>query len=75
MWVKISKEMGMPWRAVEAMHWQLGEGEMTRRAGVKPFSVGFLALDESLNKTDLETLGEGQTPSHSDLLALQGETE
>lgn len=29
----------MPWRAVEAMHWQLGEHEMAKRAGVTPFSL------------------------------------
>ncbi len=31
--------MGVPWRAAEAMHWQLGEVEMARRAGVVPFSL------------------------------------
>lgn len=29
----------MPWRAVEAMHWQMGEHEMAKRAGVTPFSL------------------------------------
>ena len=24
MWSKVAKEMGIPWRAVEAMHWHLG---------------------------------------------------
>lgn len=28
----------MPWRAVEAMHWTMGEEEMARRAGVQAFS-------------------------------------
>lgn len=37
MWTRVAEEMGMPWRAVEAMHWQLGEHEMARRAGVTPF--------------------------------------
>ncbi|KLJ10126.1 hypothetical protein EMPG_14481 [Blastomyces silverae] len=37
MWSKIALEMGVPWRAAEAMHWQLGEQEMARRAGVLPF--------------------------------------
>ncbi|KAJ9602004.1 hypothetical protein H2200_013563 [Cladophialophora chaetospira] len=31
--------MAMPWRAVEAMHWQMGEHEMAKRAGVTPFSL------------------------------------
>lgn len=34
----IEAEMKIPWRACEAMHWQMGEDEMARRAGVKPFS-------------------------------------
>src|SRR5271154_637393 len=39
MWSKIAEEMSIPWRAAEAMHWQMGEQEMARRAGVTPFSL------------------------------------
>lgn len=39
MWARIAEEMAMPWRAVEAMHWQMGEHEMAKRAGVTPFSL------------------------------------
>ncbi len=39
MWSKVAEEMAMPWRAVEAMHWQMGEHEMAKRAGVTPFSL------------------------------------
>lgn len=39
MWLKVAEEMAMPWRAVEAMHWQMGEHEMAKRAGVSPFSL------------------------------------
>ncbi|EXL67843.1 hypothetical protein FOPG_16066 [Fusarium oxysporum f. sp. conglutinans race 2 54008] len=39
MWAKIAEEMAVPWRAVEAMHWQLGEADMARRAGVLPFRL------------------------------------
>ncbi|WEW61832.1 hypothetical protein PRK78_007329 [Emydomyces testavorans] len=38
MWSRIAEEMAIPWRAAEAMHWQLGEAEMAQRAGVTPFS-------------------------------------
>ena len=38
MWAPVAEEMSIPWRAAEAMHWQLGEQEMARRAGVTPFS-------------------------------------
>lgn len=39
MWAKIAEEMAIPWRAAEAMHWQMGEIEMARRAGVTPFAL------------------------------------
>lgn len=39
MWSKIAEEMTIPWRAAEAMHWQMGEHEMARRAGVTPFAL------------------------------------
>ncbi|KAK0635050.1 hypothetical protein B0T17DRAFT_484475, partial [Bombardia bombarda] len=39
MWAKVAEEMQVPWRAAEAMHWQLGENEMARRAGVTLFSL------------------------------------
>uniref|UniRef100_L2FRF8 Myb dna-binding domain protein n=1 Tax=Colletotrichum fructicola (strain Nara gc5) TaxID=1213859 RepID=L2FRF8_COLFN len=39
MWAKVAEEMAVPWRAAEAMHWQLGEADMARRAGVVPFSL------------------------------------
>ncbi|KAH8888214.1 hypothetical protein GQ53DRAFT_767719 [Thozetella sp. PMI_491] len=39
MWAKVAEEMQVPWRAAEAMHWQLGENDMARRAGVVPFSL------------------------------------
>jgi hypothetical protein len=38
-------EMGIPWRAAEAMHWQLGEKDMAHRAGVVPFSLSSVAMD------------------------------
>lgn len=39
MWAKVAEELAVPWRAAEAMHWQLGEADMARRAGVIPFSL------------------------------------
>jgi hypothetical protein len=39
MWAKVAEEMAVPWRAAEAMHWQLGEADMTQRAGVNTFSL------------------------------------
>jgi hypothetical protein len=33
----IAKEMALPWRAVEAMHWQMGQEDMASRANVPVF--------------------------------------
>ena len=54
MWAKIAKEMGIPWRAAEAMHWQLGEEDIARRAGTVPFShSSSVVLEQSpKNKRD-----------------------
>lgn len=45
MWSKVAEEMAVPWRAAEAMHWQLGENDMARRAGVVPFSLSTITID------------------------------
>ncbi|KAI9817591.1 MAG: hypothetical protein M1826_001577 [Phylliscum demangeonii] len=39
MWSKVAEEMNLPWPAAETMHWQLGQHDMARRAGVTPFSL------------------------------------
>lgn len=33
----VAKEMGLPWRAIEAIHWQMGAEEMASRANVPVF--------------------------------------
>ncbi|KAF4464702.1 hypothetical protein FALBO_8451 [Fusarium albosuccineum] len=47
MWAKVAEEMAVPWRAAEAMHWQLGEADMARRAGVIPFSLAAVNVDNN----------------------------
>lgn len=39
LWNPIATELGVPWRACEAMHWALGEADMCRRAHVLPFPM------------------------------------
>src|ERR1700744_236764 len=34
MWDMIAKEMELPWRAVESMHWQMGQEDLASRANV-----------------------------------------
>ena len=58
MWEKISKEMALPWRAAEAMHWQIGEVEMAQRANVPVFH---LAGQQNANTTP----GAGMPDSRS----------
>jgi hypothetical protein len=62
MWGKVAQEIGLPWRAVEAMHWQLGEQNMARRAGVVPFSLSSVALDTPLK---MPTGPQGSGPGTS----------
>ncbi|KAK2590088.1 hypothetical protein QQS21_012234 [Conoideocrella luteorostrata] len=45
MWAKVAEELAVPWRAAEAMHWQLGESDMARRAGVVPFSLAAVNVE------------------------------
>ena len=46
MWSQVAGEMKIPWRAAEAMHWQLGEEDIARRAGTVPFSISSSAALE-----------------------------
>ncbi|OIW27943.1 hypothetical protein CONLIGDRAFT_682951 [Coniochaeta ligniaria NRRL 30616] len=69
MWAKVAEEMQVPWRAAEAMHWQLGEADMARRAGVTPFSLQAPG-PEGQHGTQLyhhrtsPSRGHGYSPSH-----------
>lgn len=60
MWSRIAEEMAIPWRAAEAMHWQMGEQEMARRAGVTPFS-----LTTNLNQQQDPQPPPSSLPPHS----------
>jgi hypothetical protein len=60
MWSKIAEEMGIPWRAAEAMHWQIGEKEMARRAGVAAFSLVQSSSEQS-RRPRLASNGNGKT--------------
>ncbi|KAI1060034.1 hypothetical protein LB507_011617 [Fusarium sp. FIESC RH6] len=51
MWAKVAEEMGIPWRAAEAMHWQLGEADMARRADVVPFSLVTVNVERDTGQT------------------------
>lgn len=54
MWAKIAEEMAIPWRAAEAMHWQMGEHEMARRAGVTPFTLANVGSNSNLAPSRLQ---------------------
>ena len=64
MWAKVAEELAVPWRAAEAMHWQLGEQDMARRAGVTPFSLA--AVNAEANAA-----GRRNSPSHGHLSQSQ----
>ncbi|KAK5997005.1 hypothetical protein PT974_02354 [Cladobotryum mycophilum] len=61
MWAKVAEELAVPWRAAEAMHWQLGEADMARRAGVVPFSLA--AVNVEATGRGLPPRGHAQTQS------------
>lgn len=54
--------MQVPWRAAEAMHWQLGEADMARRAGVVPFSLTSTNSQQDSNRS---SPSRGHVHSHS----------
>lgn len=63
MWEKIAKEMQIPWRAAEAMHWQIGDIEMAQRANVPVFHLGGGGGHGSAPSIDGSIGGRGE---HSD---------
>ncbi|CAG7557256.1 unnamed protein product [Fusarium equiseti] len=63
MWAKVAEEMAVPWRAAEAMHWQLGEADMARRAGVIPFSLA--AVNVEGNNSHRSSPSRNHVHSHS----------
>jgi hypothetical protein len=70
MWSKVAEEMAVPWRAAEAMHWQLGENDMARRAGVVPFSLSSASLDSpSAIQHSAPARGHSHSQSHSGTMA------
>ncbi|KAJ4271662.1 hypothetical protein NW762_000367 [Fusarium torreyae] len=68
MWAKVAEEMAVPWRAAEAMHWQLGEADMARRAGVIPFSLAAVNVDSnnshrgSPSRSHIHSQSQGSMP-------------
>ena len=73
MWAKIAEEMAIPWRAAEAMHWQMGENDMARRAGVTPFTLTN-ANSNSVSRTNTRPTsrpsGESSRPGSQQLPSL-----
>ncbi|MCJ1384944.1 hypothetical protein MMC17_008062 [Xylographa soralifera] len=66
MWTPLAKELGVPWRSAEYIHWQLGEAEMARRAGVVPFAMVSTAGSSSQPSVAMLPVGAGATSSFSE---------
>ena len=65
--------MAVPWRAAEAMHWQLGEAEMARRAGVVPFSLSSATVDAPPpGHRSSSSRGHAHSQSHSSIISATG---
>ncbi|KAK4115553.1 hypothetical protein N656DRAFT_691130, partial [Canariomyces notabilis] len=67
MWAKVAEEMQVPWRAAEAMHWQLGEIDMARRAGVVPFSLNMSSTEPQGPHRLSPSRGHGHSQSQGSL--------
>jgi hypothetical protein len=63
--------MAVPWRAAEAMHWQLGEADMARRAGVVPFSLSSVTV-EAAPGSHRASPTRGHSHSQSQSSAMSG---
>lgn len=61
MWDRIAKEMAIPWRAAEAMHWELGQQEMAQRAGVQLFSIAAASTAGNLYQPSSVPSGAGMS--------------
>ncbi|EGX93387.1 MYB DNA-binding domain protein [Cordyceps militaris CM01] len=61
MWAKVAEELQVPWRAAEAMHWQLGEHDMARRAGQTPFTLAAVNAEAAGRNAQIR----GHAHSHS----------
>lgn len=55
----IAKEMGLPWRAVEAMHWQMGCEDMASRANVPVFQPHLNASSTQHSKIPMKRKNSG----------------
>ncbi|KAJ6126235.1 hypothetical protein N7471_010728 [Penicillium samsonianum] len=51
MWKDLANELGVPWRAAEAIHWQLGEANMAGLANAVPFPFA-IPTKRSFDKGD-----------------------
>lgn len=60
MWAKVAEELQVPWRAAEAMHWQLGESDMVRRAGGTLFTLAAGNHQAASQKHQIRTQNQRQ---------------
>ncbi|KAJ3496892.1 hypothetical protein NLG97_g2323 [Lecanicillium saksenae] len=60
MWAKVAEELQVPWRAAEAMHWQLGESDMVRRAGGTLFTLAADNYQAASRKHQIRTQNQRQ---------------
>ncbi|KAK4698007.1 hypothetical protein P7C71_g155, partial [Lecanoromycetidae sp. Uapishka_2] len=69
LWAPIANELGIPWRACEAMHWTLGEQDMARRANAEPFKISATAgASGALTDTMPGELGLGRVAQRDRML-------
>jgi len=60
MWETVASELFMPWRAVEAMHWQMGVEDINARANERVFQ-SHPASNPTLSTAPRASLSNGAT--------------
>ncbi|KAL9059597.1 MAG: hypothetical protein Q9162_001102 [Coniocarpon cinnabarinum] len=60
-WERLAKELHMPWRSVEDMHWQMGAAELTQRASFAD-ALTPLKFDSPGLRAELDPVGTSLTP-------------
>lgn len=64
MWANVARDLGVPWRTAEAMHWHLGEEEMAKRAGGTRFTMAAASGPSDPSGSSLGTsVGSGRRGS------------
>jgi len=61
MWEMVASELVMPWRAVEAMHWQMGVEDINARVNERVFQSHAIGSKPISSRASTAGLSDGST--------------